>query len=119
MPKTVLAVLACAGVLAACAAPPSRPAPEEGAAPLRADVTEAGLAAYRRVCAECHETGAQGAPLTGRPEQWAGRSRLWEAVLFRHAEQGYLQMPARGGDDSLTDREVRAAAEYMLAMTQP
>jgi cytochrome c5 len=58
-----------------------------------------------------------GAPLTGQPEYWAGRSRLWQAVLFRHAEQGYVKMPARGGDESLTDREVQAAAEYMLAVT--
>jgi cytochrome c5 len=110
--------LACAALLAACAQPSTRPADSQDTAPpLRADITEAGLAAYQRVCAQCHETGRMGAPLTGQPEYWAGRSRLWQAVLFRHAEQGYVKMPARGGDESLTDREVQAAAEYMLAVT--
>ena len=112
-------VLACAALLAACAQPQRAHTDATPAPPLRADLTEEGLAAYQRVCAECHETGAQGAPLTGQPEYWAGRSRLWQAVLFRHAEQGFLRMPARGGDDTLTDREVWAAAEDMLALTQP
>jgi cytochrome c5 len=117
MLKPSCAVLAYAALLAACAPSPPRPS-GESAPPLRAEVTEAGLAAYQQVCADCHETGRKGAPLTGQPEYWAGRSRLWTAVLFKHAEQGYLDMPARGGEDSLTDREVKAAAEYMLAVTQ-
>jgi cytochrome c5 len=116
--KPICTVLACALLLAACAPTPPRPGQAEAPPPLRAEVTEAGFAAYQQVCAGCHETGKKGAPLTGQPEYWAGRSRLWQAVLFKHAEQGYLNMPARGGETSLTDREVQAAAEYMLAMTQ-
>lgn len=102
--------------MAGCAASPP---PEPATLPVNAELTEAGLAAYQQVCAECHETGKKGAPLTGQPEYWAGRSRLWQAVLFRHAEQGYLGMPARGGEDALSDREVQAAAEYMLSVTHP
>lgn len=120
MPKPLLAVMACTLLLPACTQPaPRSAAVTPTAPPLRAELTEAGLAAYQRVCAECHESGRSGAPVVGRPEDWVGRSRLWQAVLFRHAEQGYLKMPARGGDDTLSDREVRAAAEYMLAVTQP
>lgn len=121
MLKSISAVLASAAALAACAqAPPQQSAPvARQAAPLTAELAEAGFAAYQRVCAACHETGANGAPLTGRPEDWAGRSRLWQAVLFKHAEQGYLGMPARGGDSTLSDQEVQAAAEYMLALTHP
>ncbi|MCU0975405.1 MAG: c-type cytochrome [Steroidobacteraceae bacterium] len=120
MPRRACAILASTAWLASCAQPAQQPPPpERPAPPLSQELAEAGFAAYQRVCAECHETGTKGAPLTGRPEDWAGRSRLWQAVLFKHAEQGYLGMPARGGDDELTDREVQAAAEYMLAVTQP
>jgi cytochrome c5 len=120
MPRAAGAILACTVLLGACAQPSSQPPPpERPAQPVSLELAEAGFLAYQRVCANCHETGERGAPLTGRPEDWEGRSRLWQAVLFRHAEQGYLGMPARGGDSELTDREVQAAAEYMLTVTQP
>ena len=79
----------------------------------------AGQAAYDRICASCHEEGLDGAPATGDREAWAGRSALWVAVLEEHAINGYLNMPAKGGDLSLTDAEVSAAAAYMLAQTHP
>ena len=121
MLKSIFAVLASAAALTACSQTPPQPSAEDArpTAPLTGELAEAGFAAYQRVCAACHETGANGAPLTGRPEDWAGRSRLWQAVLFKHAEQGYLGMPARGGDSTLSDQEVQAAAEHMLALTHP
>lgn len=75
--------------------------------------------AYEHACAECHETGKNGAPRTGDRDAWAGRSSLWEAVLFEHAEQGYFDMPAHGLDGALSDDEVAAAAQYMLEITHP
>jgi cytochrome c5 len=44
---------------------------------------------------------------------------LWEAVLFEHVKQGYLNMPAKGGEPGLTDYDVEAAAEYMLNLSHP
>jgi len=73
--------------------------------------------AYREVCAGCHEDGKDGAPRTNHPEDWQGRSQLWQAVLIEHARSGYLNMPAKGGEESLEDRTVAAAAEYMLEIT--
>jgi cytochrome c5 len=75
--------------------------------------------AYEHACAECHETGKDGAPRTGDAEAWAGRSSLWEAVLFEHAQKGYFNMPAHGHDGRFTDDEVAAAAQYMLEITHP
>ena len=75
--------------------------------------------AYEHACAACHETGKDGAPRTGDPEAWAGRSALWEAVLFEHAEKGYFDMPAHGLDGRFSDDEVAAAAQYMLEITHP
>jgi len=75
--------------------------------------------AYEHACANCHETGMNGAPRTGDPEAWAGRSALWEAVLFEHAQKGYFKMPAHGLDGRFSDEEVAAAAQYMLELTHP
>jgi len=79
----------------------------------------AGQGAYERVCATCHEEGLDGAPATGDREAWANRSSLWAAVLEEHANSGYLSMPAKGGDPSLSDEEISAATEHMLALTYP
>lgn len=78
-----------------------------------------GRKAYEAVCAECHEAGLKGAPRTGNAEDWEGRSDLWEAVLFEHANDGYLTMPAKGGEKNLAEYSVDAAAEYMLSITHP
>jgi cytochrome c5 len=79
----------------------------------------AGQDAYERVCAGCHQDGLNGAPAVGDREAWAARSSLWVGVLEEHAKSGYLAMPARGGDPAASDREVAAAAEYMLTLTHP
>jgi len=123
MPTKCLAALACLPALAACSQPEPPPAPGPVVvAPSRMDPvdrTQVGLAAYERVCAGCHEEGKKGAPVAGRAEQWESRSDLWQAVLSEHVKRGYLGMPAKGGDASLSDREVQAAAEYMLSLTHP
>ena len=80
---------------------------------------EDGAKAYAKNCAECHDNGMFGAPVTGRPADWEDRSHLWEAVLFEHARMGYLKMPAKGGNAEMTDYSVEAAAEYMLTITHP
>ena len=78
-----------------------------------------GKKTYESVCASCHDSGEQGAPRIGVPEDWSERSDMWEAVLLPHARAGYLEMPGKGGHPELTDAEVDAAAEYMLGRTLP
>lgn len=78
-----------------------------------------GKKAYDENCAYCHEQGLDGAPRTGKPEDWDGRSWLWEAVLFEHARMGFGEMPAKGGDATLDEAAVTKAAEYMLNLTYP
>lgn len=94
-------------------APPTDTPSAEAGAPLL------GKAAYERVCGDCHDRGLDGAPRVGDRAAWAGRSPLWEAVLYEHAKQGYLDMPAMGGATDLRNSEVEAAAEYMLSLTHP
>lgn len=78
-----------------------------------------GKCTYDRICAKCHATGVEGAPVVGDKADWDGRSSLWEAVLVKHAEKGYVKMPARGDAEYATDYDIGAAAEYMLTLTHP
>lgn len=78
-----------------------------------------GKAIYDYVCSRCHDHGEGGAPLVGKPESWSQRSGLWVAVLFEHAEEGFLAMPAGGGDARLSPYDIEVAAEYMVQTTFP
>jgi cytochrome c5 len=78
-----------------------------------------GASAYYIACAACHETGANGAPLSGDPQAWADRSPLWLGVLAEHANKGYMEMPAKGGRVELPDDVVIRAMEYMLSLAYP
>lgn len=80
---------------------------------------EDGKRTYEKVCAGCHETGVEGAPVVGDGSDWQQRSDLWEAVLIEHAEKGFLKMPARGDAEYATDYDISAAAEYMMTLTHP
>jgi len=93
--------------------------PAAATPPQAANLDISGAEAYQVACASCHESGSNGAPATGDSDAWSGRSPHWEAVLFNHAKEGYMQMPARGGKPELSDRSVVAAAEYMLSITYP
>ena len=78
-----------------------------------------GKDAYMEACARCHDEGSNGAPRIGDPDAWVGRSSLWEAVFFEHAEEGFLEMPPGGSGDGVSNETVSAAAEYMLEITHP
>lgn len=93
------------------------------------DVADAGLAVNERLslgrdtyiaaCAACHDEGRDGAPRLGDSAAWSVRSSLWESILVEHAENGYLQMPAKGGHTELSDEAVAAAVEYLVTWSQP
>ena len=115
----VLKLLLLAVVCTACQqADRDVPAPEDDDTSARPSHVTPHIA-YEHACADCHETGKDGAPRTGDPEAWTGRSSLWEAVLFEHAQKGYFKMPPHGHDGRFTDDEVAAAAQYMLELTHP
>ncbi|NIP15714.1 MAG: cytochrome c [Pseudomonadales bacterium] len=119
-----LNVLGLALTVSAVAGCSERPA--DGPAAVRADDAPgslqsppAGQATYAMACASCHDTGVAGAPRIGDEETWSNRSPLWTAVLAEHAEDGYLNMPAMGGAEDLSERAVQDAVEYMLSATFP
>ncbi|WP_373054621.1 c-type cytochrome [Thioalkalivibrio sp.] len=70
---------------------------------------------YSNVCAACHDDGVSGAPIKGETDEWSNRlNDKGLETLFDHAINGFNEMPARGGDSSLTDEQVRDAVAYML-----
>lgn len=78
-----------------------------------------GEDAYRLACARCHDEGRNGAPAITDASAWAGRSWLWEAVLFEHVRNGFGNMPAKGGFETLDDTSAERAAEYMMRRVHP
>lgn len=77
-----------------------------------------GAVIYDALCGACHKTGAGGAPAP-TAEAWAPRIAQGTDTLVKHAIEGFQGqaglMPARGGNPSLTDEQVRATVEYMVA----
>lgn len=66
------------------------------------------------VCMACHSTGAMGAPKVGVSSEWKSRLSVGIKGLVKSAIKGKGMMPARGGDASLTDADIKKAVEYML-----
>lgn len=77
-----------------------------------------GAVIYDALCGACHKTGAGGAPAP-TAEAWAPRIATGVDTLVKRAIEGFQgqsgMMPARGGNPSLTDEQVRATVEYMVA----
>lgn len=66
------------------------------------------------VCANCHATGANGAPKIGDKLAWAKRSSQGLTSLTQHALSGVRSMPSHGGKLELTDLEIGRAVAYMV-----
>ena len=81
--------------------------------------TTDGKVIYESLCHSCHETGAGGSPKLDDTAHWAPRIAEGLATLQKHAIEGYTgsrgMMPARGGNPSLTDEQVKATVEWMVA----
>jgi cytochrome c5 len=77
-----------------------------------------GKAVYTQVCRACHATGVAGAPILGDRAAWALRLTIGADALVASALRGRGGMPPRGGQPGLTDAQIRAAVEYMIAQSQ-
>lgn len=76
-----------------------------------------GAEVYNKVCAACHVAGTLGAPKTGAKDQWEPRLAQGLDTLVTHAINGIRAMPAKGGDPSLTEANIKESIIYMLDQT--
>jgi len=94
-----------------------------GAAPAAAPAAAAGGAnkaksIYDASCAACHGTGVAGAPKLGDKLAWAPRIKAGNATLYNSSLKGKNAMPAKGGNPSLADADVKAVVDYMVSQSK-
>lgn len=88
------------------------------------DVTlRAGRDVWSGTCQGCHGLGIAGSPKITDKEAWAPRIAQGKDTLYEHALNGFFgedgaMMPERGGNPALTDDEVKAAVDFMVANSQ-
>jgi len=88
-------------------------------------VTEAavdGQKVYQSACIACHGAGVAGAPMVGNAAAWAARIAAGNDSLYANAINGLVGssgvMPAKGGNTTLSDAEVKAAVDHMVSQSQ-
>ena len=81
-----------------------------------------GQQVYRATCVACHDAGIAGAPKLGDKSQWAKHIAKGLDTLYASAVNGVQgstgAMPAKGGNPALSNAEVRAAVDYMVARSK-
>jgi cytochrome c5 len=111
------------------AAPTPAPAPE-AAAPVAAPAAPAagggnvakGEDTYKKTCFACHDAGVAGAPKLGDKAAWGTRIAQGNDILYTHSIKGFQgkagMMPPKGGNMTLSDADVKAAVDYMVAQSK-
>ena len=81
-----------------------------------------GKQVYDAGCVACHGAGIAGAPRVGDSDAWDDLIGAGLDTLVANATNGFQgsqgMMPAKGGNPSLSDEEIEAAVEYMVAESQ-
>ncbi|MFC5578903.1 c-type cytochrome [Lysobacter niabensis] len=80
--------------------------------------TTDGSVIFGQLCTGCHTSGAGGAPTLDKAH-WSARIAQGTETLHKHAIEGFTGsagvMPAKGGNPALTDDQVKATVDWMLA----
>ena len=89
---------------------------KESALALKVD---AGKTLYESNCAACHASGASGAPKISDKRAWSHRMAEGKDIMVKKTIEGIDgkggMMPPKGGNESLTDEEVKMAILYMTS----
>ena len=70
---------------------------------------------FNKICIQCHAADSivPNAPKFENKGDWAPRIAQGFDTLFQHALNGFNAMPAKGGNGSVTEEEVKAGLYYM------
>ncbi|HMH18808.1 MAG TPA: c-type cytochrome [Burkholderiales bacterium] len=74
-----------------------------------------GKKIYDATCIACHGAGVANAPKFGDKAAWSMHLMHGTEHLYENALKGLGAMPPRGGNLTLSDAEVKAAVDYMVA----
>ena len=72
---------------------------------------------YKTSCSTCHDAGVANAPKLGDKAAWAPRIKQGKDALYKVALQGKpgTAMVAKGGFANLSDADVKAVVDFMMA----
>ena len=66
----------------------------------------------------CHAAGVAGAPKPTDKTAWVPRLAKGMEALYASGIKGKGAMPAKGGNPSLADADVKAAVDYMVSQAK-
>lgn len=98
--------------------PPAAPAPVAAVATDAKAAPASGDKVYQASCMACHGAGLMNAPKLGDKAAWGPRIAQGTSTLHNNALNGIRMMPARGGNAGLSEGEVKAAVDYMVAQSK-
>ena len=130
--QTTAAAPAAAPAVAAVASAPGAATPATGLAattePAAAGGEETGKRVFNSLCFTCHGNvggggGLPNIPHFGDKAAWAPRIAQGKPMLYEHALKGYtgasgIPMLPKGGNPSLSDDEVKATVDFIVANSQ-
>ena len=72
---------------------------------------------YKSACSACHDAGVANAPKLGDKAAWAPRIKQGKDAMYKSGLQGKpgTAMVAKGGFANLSDADVKAVVDLMLA----
>jgi cytochrome c5 len=111
-PAAAKAAPALAATPAPAAAAPTQVAT---AAPAAGAGKADGKSVFDQTCHVCHAEGIAGSPKFGDKAAWAPRIAQGADTLYNVALHGKGAMPPKGGNAALSDAQVKAAVDYMVA----
>jgi cytochrome c5 len=74
-----------------------------------------GKAVYEATCVACHASGVANAPKLGDKAAWAPRVATGKDALLKSVVGGKGAMPPKAGNANLSDDDIKAAIDHMLA----
>ena len=86
-----------------------------GIAAAAASWAQDGKAVYDKTCVACHAAGVANAPKLGDKAAWAPRTGQGVPALVAAVVKGKGAMPPKAGAAALSEGEIKAAVDFMLA----